>query len=577
MKRCREVTSTAVFRLSMILFAVVIPLNLLTLVLAGMAISEAERQVAGESQNSLRLYMVQVDDAMDRIQNKLYLTVRQDADFAWLNTKPMETPSETYRALQSVVRLNNTLEGIVDDYRIIDGTFEFFPDKDIFMLQGDTSVSSPGMRQMVEQHVQEEKQPVYQGWQVMQMGQRDVLAFIAGYQDAYYGAWIGMETLSEAMELNGYANTNTLQLLTDSGGEVYASNDRTLIHLQQDQVNSQYAKAHSTVRADSTVADLSYVQLIPRWEISGALPLAIRVMQILAVAALGIIPIIIVALQRWFVSPVHKLTEAMRRIEQGDMNYRIEEKSRALEFARIYHHFNHMMDEVSELKISVYEKQLESQKIKMRFLSQQIQPHFILNALNVLYSYEQQEYPLIQKMILCLSRYFRYVVNANADFVELGPELVHIGNYFEIQQARYLKNFQATVSCDPELKDCLVPPLLIQNFAENVIKHSLSMEGTVNVTIQVRKEGTDMLYIGIADNGSGISQTVLDRIQRFRETRQYQDGLGIGIQNSIERIDMLYGGAGTLNISRRVPRGTLVEIRLPIRREEGIDHDGDFD
>ena len=577
MKKWREVTSTAVFRLSIILFAVVIPLNLLTLVLAGMAISEAERQVASESQNALRLYMVQADDAMDRIQNKLYITTREDADFAWLNLKPMETKDEKYRCMQSVVRLNNTLEAVLYDYSIIDGTFEYFPEKDIFLVQGDVSVSSLDMRQMIEGEVSQRESITYLGWQVMQMGQQDVLAFIGGYRNAYYGAWIGMKTLSEAMEVDGSANSDTLQMLTDSEGRICASNDEDVIHQNWEQVRQQYPQDYSTVQAGSQVAELSYVQLIPRWEISGTLPLAIRVMQILAVAALGIIPIIIWALQRWFVSPVRKLTEAMRRIEQGDMNYRIEEKSRALEFSRIYHHFNHMMDEVSELKISVYEKQLEGQKIKMRFLSQQIQPHFILNTLNVLYSYEQQEYPLIQKMILCLSRYFRYVVNANADFVELGPELMHIGNYFEIQQARYLKNFQATVSCDPELKDCLVPPLLIQNFAENVIKHSLSMEGMVNVTIQVRKEGTDRLYISIADNGSGISQEVLDRIQRFRETRQYQDGLGIGIQNSIERIEVLYGSAGELNISRRLPQGTLVEIRLPIRREEGIDRDGDFD
>lgn len=577
MTKWREVTSTAVFRLSIILFVVVIPLNLLTLVLAGMAISEAERQVASESQNALRLYMVQADDAMDRIQNKLYITTREDADFAWLNLKPMETQAEKYRCMQSVVRLNNTLEEVLYDYSIIDGTFEFFPEKDIFLMQGDVSVSGLEMRQMVESQIAGSQDNTYVGWQILQVGQQDVLAYIGSYRNAYFGAWIGMKTLSEAMEVDDSANSNTLQMLTDSEGSICASNDEDVIHQDWEQVRQQYPQDYSTVQASSQVAELSYVQLIPRWEISGTLPLAIRVMQILAVAALGIIPIIIIALQRWFVSPVRKLTEAMRRIEQGDMNYRIEEKSRALEFARIYHHFNHMMDEVSELKISVYEKQLEGQKIKMRFLSQQIQPHFILNALNVLYSYEQQEYPLIQKMILCLSRYFRYVVNANADLVELGPELMHIGNYFEIQQARYLKNFQATVSCDPELRDCLVPPLLIQNFAENVIKHSLSMEGMVNVTIQVRKEGTDRIYISIADNGSGISQEVLDRIQRFRETRQYQDGLGIGIQNSIERIEVLYGGAGELNISRRLPQGTLVEIRLPIRREEGIDRDGDFD
>lgn len=476
-----------------------------------------------------------------------------------------------------MVRLNNTLEEVLYDYSIIDGTFEYFPEKDIFLIQGDVSVSSTEMQGMVEEETVRNPDSTYLGWQIMQVGQQDVLAFIGGYRNAYYGAWIGMKTLSKAMEVDGYANSNTLQMLTDLEGRVCASNDEQVIHQEREQVIQAYPQDHSTVQADSQVAELSYVQLIPRWEISGTLPLAIRVMQILAVAALGIIPILILALQQWFVSPVRKLTEAMRRIEQGDMNYRIEEKSRALEFARIYRHFNHMMDEGSELKISVYEKQLEGQKIKMRFLSQQIQPHFILNTLNVLYSYEQQEYPLIQKMILCLSRYFRYVVNANADFVELGPELMHIGNYFEIQQTRYLNNFQATVSCDPELKDCLVPPLLIQNFAENVIKHSLSMEGMVNVTIQVRKEGTDRIYISIADNGSGISQEVLDRIQRFRETRKYQDGLGISIQNSIERIEVLYGGEGALNISRRVPKGTLVEIRLPIRKEEGINRDSDFD
>lgn len=327
MKKQREVTSTAVFRLSMILFAVVIPLNLLTLVLAGMAISEAEHQVAGESQNTLRLYMVQADDAMDRIQNKLYLTAREDAVFAWLNLKPMETQEEKYRCLQSVVRLNNTLEEVLYDYSIIDGTFEYFPEKDIFLIQGDVSVSSTEMQGMVEEETVRNPDSTYLGWQIMQVGQQDVLAFIGGYRNAYYGAWIGMKTLSKAMEVDGYANSNTLQMLTDLEGRVCASNDEQVIHQEREQVIQAYPQDHSTVQADSQVAELSYVQLIPRWEISGTLPLAIRVMQILAVAALGIIPILILALHQWFVSPVRKLTEAMRRIEQGDMNYRLRRRA----------------------------------------------------------------------------------------------------------------------------------------------------------------------------------------------------------------------------------------------------------
>ena len=58
------------------------------------------------------------------------------------------------------------------------------------------------------------------------------------------------------------------------------------------------------------------------------------------------------------------------------------------------------MDEVSELKINMYEQQLKTEKIRLGFLSQQIQPHFIINTLNILYSYEPEEYQLSQKMIL---------------------------------------------------------------------------------------------------------------------------------------------------------------------------------
>lgn len=68
-----------------------------------------------------------------------------------------------------------------------------------------------------------------------------------------------------------------------------------------------------------------------------------------------------------------------------------------MEFTQINKSFNRMMDQVSDLKIHVYEIQLEKQQIKMKFLSQQIQPHFIMNTLNILYSYEQEEYPLIRK------------------------------------------------------------------------------------------------------------------------------------------------------------------------------------
>lgn len=219
---------------------------------------------------------------------------------------------------------------------------------------------------------------------------------------------------------------------------------------------------------------------------------------------------------------------------------------------------------VSKLKIDVYEEKLEKQQIKMRFLSQQIQPHFILNAMNILYSYEKEEYPLIHKMILCLSKYFRYVVNANTDFVELSQEMNHIKNYFEIQQARYPDSFFAMVEYDEEVGDCLVPPLLVQNFAENAIKHSLKIENSIDIIVIAQKTEDNCIRIRLSDTGEGISDELLQKVELFRKTRQQQEGLGVGIQNAIERLDILYNGLSQFKITKEKPHGTRVEIVVPI-------------
>ena len=63
----------------------------------------------------------------------------------------------------------------------------------------------------------------------------------------------------------------------------------------------------------------------------------------------------------------------------------------------------------------------------------------------------------------------------------------HIKNYFEIQQARYPDNFFAMVEYDEEVGDCLVPPLLVQNFAENAIKHSLKIGNSIDIIVIAQK------------------------------------------------------------------------------------------
>lgn len=151
----------------------------------------------------------------------------------------------------------------------------------------------------------------------------------------------------------------------------------------------------------------------------------------------------------------------------------------------------------------------------------------------------------------------------------------HIKNYFEIQKARFPGNFFSLVHCHNELTHALIPPLLVQNFAENTIKHSLKSGEKIVIAVTADyvepQESHRKIRIVIEDDGAGISDEILQKIRTFQETGKMQTGLGIGITNTIERMKHLYADQATIVIGRN-PKGigTRVEIVLPlfIRGEE---------
>lgn len=553
--------SAAVFRLIVIVLAVVIPLNLLTLVLGSTVIAEVERQISLETQGALQLYIGQLDDAVSRISTKMYMLAHSNEDFSRLNEKELTDTDEYYRQMQSVVRLRNTMQDILEDNSIVGGVYAYFPEKDYFIQEGGTNAQNTALAAFVPSAVEQEG---VGGWQLADMEGEPLLLLLSSRRHAYYGAWISLRTLLQSTALLE-GEHGALQAFTDREGNVYCAGSD---EIRQIDLFAPYQKINgevcAAVWAQSDSTGLCYVHIMPKSQMANALPSAIRLLQALSVVSVLVIPIIVIAMQHWIIRPVNLLTGAMERIEQGEVDYRIPQSDVGSEFDLINCSFNRMMDEVSELKISMYEQQLKTDKIRLGFLSQQIQPHFILNALNVLYRYEPEEYPLIQKMILCLSKYFRYVVNANEDFVELGQELQHIQNYFDIQQARFLRAFRAEVIYDSDTAHCLIPPLIVQNFIENAIKHALIPGEIISIRVCACTDG-ERLHIRITDTGGGIPEEVLERIRQFRETREFRRDLGVGIQNAIDRLDIIYEEQASLDIARIEPRGTQVKIELPIK------------
>ena len=117
--------------------------------------------------------------------------------------------------------------------------------------------------------------------------------------------------------------------------------------------------------------------------------------------------------------------------------------------------------------------------------------------------------------------------------------------------------------------------MIIQNFTENAIKHSFVPGQTTSIVAEARKEG-EMIHVCVYDTGAGIPEAVLERIEEFRRTREFRMDLGVGIQNSIDRLNILYGDEASLEISRIEPQGTRIDIMIPIKRREAGEDERDF-
>ncbi|RGC73133.1 HAMP domain-containing protein [Lachnospiraceae bacterium AM23-2LB] len=561
----KQLFSSSVIRVMCIIIAVMIPVNVVTILLGKMAVNRAEEQFASETKGALDLYMLQVEDAMKRAAWKTQQIAVDDVDFAKINSKKITTTTEYYDELQSVVRLKEVMNKAIDDNIFAAGMYAFFPEKEIKIVESNYSSYQTELFEQINRIIEEKEIQKVGYWEVVDLETTDIALYVGKHQNAYFGAWFDLnQILRRIVKEDGNPQ---IQAFISEDRQIYSEKNAENIDLET-VLNNPKKAGYIVIRTENKYADFSLIQVISRSTIKNNFSGMTQILSWSMILVLLAIPVILYVLRRWMIVPLNQLSSAMKRIEHGDTEFRITEKSAGSEFEQINKNFNRMLDEMSELKIDVYEQQLEKEKIRRCFLSQQIQPHFILNAMNILYSYEQDEYPLIQKMILCLSQYFRYIVNANTDFVELKNEMLHIRNYFEIQRARYPEEFFAIVEWDEELDNCLIPPLLIQNFVENAIKHSLMIGNSIDIFVIAKKMGDEKIQIFVADTGKGISDEILEKIKRFRETKQYQDGLGVGIQNAIERLEVLYEGKAELKIGRDRPNGTRVELILE-RKEKG--------
>jgi two-component system LytT family sensor kinase len=179
--------------------------------------------------------------------------------------------------------------------------------------------------------------------------------------------------------------------------------------------------------------------------------------------------------------------------------------------------------------------QLEKEKLsaELAFLKSQINPHFLFNSLNNIYSLAYQKSEETPEAILKLSEIMRYMLyESNEDKVELSDEIRYLKNYIELQRLRFKDKSRIKFEIIGETHDKSITPLVLISFVENAFKHGVAVDEESPITINMTIEGRELFFQVINKKGN----------QNKDETG------GIGLQNVKRRLDLLYKDQYRLNI-----------------------------
>ncbi len=207
-----------------------------------------------------------------------------------------------------------------------------------------------------------------------------------------------------------------------------------------------------------------------------------------------------------------------------------------------------------ELKAAQLEAQLA--RAQLEALQMQLHPHFLFNTLNSIAVLMRKDVDAASRMLTRLSDLLRITLESTGtQLVPLKHELDLLHGYLEIQQTRFRDRLRVEFSIDPEVLDARVPNLILQPLVENAIRHGIAPRATPG-RVQISADRDDgMLCLGVRDDGPGLSRTAKAR---------GRGGTGIGLSNTRERLQKLYGADHRFELRNAEEGGLAVMLTIPL-------------
>jgi two-component system LytT family sensor kinase len=204
-----------------------------------------------------------------------------------------------------------------------------------------------------------------------------------------------------------------------------------------------------------------------------------------------------------------------------------------------------------EHKLQEQEKLLMTARIEA--LASQINPHFLFNTLASISSLIRSQPETARVLIVKLSGLLRRRLKSQDHFVTLREELAATDEYLDIECVRFGSRLQVAKDIEPACLDLIVPSMILQPLVENALKHGLADRvGPGELGLRARRAG-GRVVLEVSDNGVGMS------VERHA---QHAAG-GIGLRNVKERLQVIYGAEGRLQLESEPGLGTRARLEFP--------------
>lgn len=213
---------------------------------------------------------------------------------------------------------------------------------------------------------------------------------------------------------------------------------------------------------------------------------------------------------------------------------------------------------------------------QLRLLQAQLEPHMLFNTLANLRALISLDTQQAQAMLDRLIGFLRATLSASRmDAHPLSDEFDRVADYLALMRVRMGARLHTELRLPQDLRDCMVPPLLLQPLVENAIQHGLEpkLEGGALLVDAQWSDGA--LRIQVVDSGLGLMPGGASGAggagAPHRGTALQRKGRGFGLQQVRDRLAATWGDAASLNLHPAQGGGTTATLILPCARS--LPHD----